>query len=769
MHNAAKATRESIDELLAYLANSIADVSAEVVPAAVPPSVPPSVSEVPVDVVPTAVPPSASFSLTDLPADVIRSSITPYLTAKDVKAIVKANKYLFDSLNNWKFIKAQFRRLGIPEVALTEDIKTYVRNLWYLYLVCKRVLSRQSMRHEVQRIYPEDLDDPRKLLCLSGELGAVQYASHNGNAEYWQTQQDNLPREFFIALSGSAEALTTRTDIPFDFHGVGRDGITLAHACGLGGTPNALRVAVRNGADINATDEFNITVAHSGGFSGNPDILQTLQSLGVNLQTVALDEYGQPLTFACAISGQPIMLAECHRLGLIVPSVRDVMGYQLEHVCAMTDNPIMLHEAQRYGADLNAISEDMESVAHICAENDNPNVLRMLVQLGVMLRNIGQNMSGRTVGHICAKKGNLVTIGIVVDEGVDLTIADNDNFTAVHHIAQYGTVELFERAIAGLSSDFLLNARDNDEEGAICYCVRNRDENILHVARHYGLNFDVRNTAGDSPAHICAREGTVQMLLTLQRLGVNLHRVRANDLGRTLLHCSAENEDPEMLRIVASNYTSDINSSDIDGQTAAHLCAGKNKNPDVLQQAVNSNLDMTAIDNQGQTVLMHCAQNENPQMLQKGVALGLDRTATDNAGRSVVHHCAENVNPDAIRTAYRLGFDLTAQDNVRKTVLHYAAGTGSVELLDAVARLVNPMIYLQRDANNFSIIDYAQQSGVPEQGQMATRLVQYAIQYNHVYQSSRFLLFGMIRQDRIGIQPEDIPDEVMDSIVRHSM
>lgn len=255
------------------------------------------------------------------------------------------------------------------------------------------------------------------------------------------------------------------------------------------------------------------------------------------------------------------------------------------------------------------------------------------------------------------------------------------------------------------------NAEGFESRGltALHWAAKSADESTLRVLVESGADIDARNTEGETPLHLAARnwdgEHVVRALLDL-RADVTL----TDDGGRTPLHIAAQNGYGQNsvflllqrgasieasckrgqlpLHIAAANpygvtsvrhllsYGADVNAQNGQLRTPLHGAAGVwYRGIDSVKVLVGCGANIAAIDMDGHTPLHMAAQSvgggESVEFL---LERGANVDAVCGAGRKTPLHMAarSQLGHEAVRYLLEKGANVEARDSRMQTPLHIA-------------------------------------------------------------------------------------------------
>ncbi|KAK2756499.1 Nuclear factor NF-kappa-B p100 subunit [Arachnomyces sp. PD_36] len=199
----------------------------------------------------------------------------------------------------------------------------------------------------------------------------------------------------------------------------------------------------------------------------------------------------------------------------------------------------------------------------------------------------------------------------------------------------------------------------------------------------------IRNSAGFTPLHIAADQGSVKMVELL------LHKGRADytllsKAGDTPLHRAAKNGHLEVVRVFLDTVLSSdgaagtevINTKNLDGDTPVVLAAMRCHLPTV-DLLISRGADTTVQKESGST-LLHTACDlgfvgETRELLEAGT---ININSEDSYSQNTpLHLAAKSRRPEAVRLLLEAGADVSARNIDGETALHYSASSPDAEIV----------------------------------------------------------------------------------------
>eukprot|EP00435_Cladocopium_sp_Y103_P012478 s1454_g3.t1 len=230
---------------------------------------------------------------------------------------------------------------------------------------------------------------------------------------------------------------------------------------------------------------------------------------------------------------------------------------------------------------------------------------------------------------------------------------------------------------------------------------------VLHALHKLGVDLSVQDGDGMTPAHLAAAEGHVQVLHSLHKLGVDLS-VQDGD-GTTPAHLAAHRGHVQVQmaglqltwlqqKVVSKWQDSssltlgvDLLVRDKHGLTPAHIAASVGQ-VQVLHSLHKLGVDLSVQAGDGSNPAHDAAHAGHVQVLHSLHEFGVDLSVQDGHGMTPAHIAAAGGHVQVLQSLHELGVDLSVQDGGGRTPAHLAA-LGHVQVLHSLHELgVDPSV-----------------------------------------------------------------------------
>ena len=239
------------------------------------------------------------------------------------------------------------------------------------------------------------------------------------------------------------------------------------------------------GIDINDTNEDSNTLLHLATQQNAPETISWLLNAGADVN--AMNKNGETaLTIARKLNDK-------NTIKIIQTAVESAL------LSAATEEPENLAEVAKCLAqniDVDAISKDGYTALLSALSLGHENVIGLLLQNGANI-NIA-NDKNQTALHFSARGGNTKTIELLLQNKADTNLKDDNGNTALHHAVEYGHAD----AVKLLLSKTDINNTNNDGNTALHIALSDGKEDIAHALLEHGARTDINNRTNETPRQV---------------------------------------------------------------------------------------------------------------------------------------------------------------------------------------------------------------------------------------------------------------------------
>jgi ankyrin repeat protein len=310
------------------------------------------------------------------------------------------------------------------------------------------------------------------------------------------------------------------------------------------------------------------------------------------------------------------------------------------------------------GVNMVATSAEGLTALHCAIINENEAVALRLIE-HLIDRNLSAALHaptnlGRTPLMLAAEEGMLDVVKALVAAGADVTAADAEGYTALHHaIRSNQEAEALDeydnegdnplmlaaeermldvvKALVAAGADVM--AADGNGNTALHHAIRSKHEAValFLIERQPPGTLDVRDDKGNTPLMLAAKKGMLDTVKKLVAWGADM--VAADAGGFTaLLKSIIYVHEAVAIYLIDQHLPGVLNMHEEGGLTPL-MCAAIKGMLDTVEALVAAGADMEAADQEGRRVLHHAIRSKNKRvalfLIQRGCDVrgqGQDRT-----------------------------------------------------------------------------------------------------------------------------------------------
>lgn len=331
------------------------------------------------------------------------------------------------------------------------------------------------------------------------------------------------------------------------------------------GFSDMVRLLLENGADLQKVNQVGMRPIHLACRYGHDECLRLLLLWGgeVNQQTDLSQNGDTPLYYAVQHDRHNIVQmlldagANVHQRASFLYT-----GNGPIHAAAYQEDPTVLNQLLAAGADPNMLNEDRKLPLHLAALTGNAAVVERLAACGSKLDE-GDTQDFTAVMY-AAQAGHAEVVRRLCVAGCSLNACSKDGQTALHIAASHGNTQAM-KVLARYGAE--VNKRDAHRKTplhlAIAQCQHkmkdkwpsnidgisvNREIEMLDTLLQNSADMDMQDDNGDTPLHVCVKEGCVSVLEYL--INNNALYTKINRSGHTPLSLACHENTHQAIRLL---------------------------------------------------------------------------------------------------------------------------------------------------------------------------------------------------------------------------
>ncbi|XP_063147043.1 ankyrin repeat domain-containing protein 24 [Candoia aspera] len=262
---------------------------------------------------------------------------------------------------------------------------------------------------------------------------------------------------------------------------------------------------------------------------------------------------------------------------------------------------------------------DMEgkSAFHLCAMKGNVDCLEVMLAHGADA--LTTDGSGHTALHLSAKHGHPQCVSKLLQSSCPVDVADSQGRTALHHAAIHGSISCLE-----ILCDFKasLNVKDQDGATPLMLAAKRNHSELCRYLLHRGAAVNARDQKGRTALMVACENGSVETVEALVHGGARVSLIDAT--GRDAAHYGAATGNALIQHYLQDaaqrhSWASEEPSPDLSSQASSSrqsLCKEKSSSPRKRKAPQPPTSNPTQEDREAYEEIVRLRQ-ERAQFLQK--------------------------------------------------------------------------------------------------------------------------------------------------------
>ena len=473
------------------------------------------------------------------------------------------------------------------------------------------------------------------------------------------------------------------------------------------GSHETVKWLLEQGVDVNHSDEYGFTAALHAAEAGNLDVLKLLQSNGANIHCVSTNGTNGIISASMGTGScetvmwlieQGIDVNHCDKDGftaalhaadegnLDVLKLLQSNGASINQVSNNGTNDIMSASMGtgscetvmwliEQGIDVNHCDKDGFTAALHAADEGNLDVLKLLQSNGASINHVSTN---GTNGIISASMGtgSCETVMWLIEQGIDVNHCDKDGFTAVHHAAQGGHLDLLKLLQINVAN---IHQVSSNGTNAIISALWGTGscETVMWLIEQ---GVDVNHCGGDGLTAVlhAADEGNLDVLKLLQSNGASINHVSNNGTNAIMLASMGTGSCETVMWLIEQGV--DVNHCGGDGFTAV-LHAADEGNLDVLKLLQSNGASINHVSTNGTNGIISASMGTGScETVMWLIEQGIDVNHCDKDGFTAVHRAAQGGHLDLLKLLQINVANIhQVSSNGTNAIISALWGTGSCE------------------------------------------------------------------------------------------
>lgn len=282
--------------------------------------------------------------------------------------------------------------------------------------------------------------------------------------------------------------------------------------------------------------------------------------------------------------------------------------------------------------------------------------------------------SGMTALVAACKGGDAKIVAMLLEDGANLTIANNKDLRPLFEASIQGHVEIVQ-----LLLEKNANVRDVDKHGQTALHAASMTGHIEIVQLLLEKEADVMATTstGWTALHNASQNGYTEIVELLLQKNADIAATTNEQL--TALHLASNEEHTEIVQLLLTKGA-DVKAMREDGVAALHL-ASAHGYVDIVQLLLKNGAGVMAMYKDKGTALHLASREGQVKVVELLLDEGADIMAAKNNGGTALHIASQCGQLEVVRLLVEKGADITALCVYKWTLLHAASITGQIKVI----------------------------------------------------------------------------------------
>ncbi|XP_067653215.1 serine/threonine-protein phosphatase 6 regulatory ankyrin repeat subunit B-like [Haliotis asinina] len=295
-----------------------------------------------------------------------------------------------------------------------------------------------------------------------------------------------------------------------------------------------------------------------------------------------------------------------------------------------------------------------------------------------------RDKEGNNILHLACMGEDIEIVNHILGlEIVDINSRGSNGMTPLLLAAQLYVPDVFELLLESGANTSVVNSDGNNVLHFIC--MSEDEEIVKHVLKLDIVDINCGGSKGMTPLLLAAEYNTYNVFELLLESGADLSAVNRD--GDNILHVACKGDREEIVKHVLKLHTLNINCRGYKGKTPL-LVAAEYSTYGVFKLLVESGADLSAVDNDGNSILHFACMGEDEEIVEHILKLQVvDINCRGSNGMTPLLLAARQSTFSVFELLLEGGANLSVVDNDVNSILHFACMGEDEEIVEHILKL----------------------------------------------------------------------------------
>ncbi|CAG8026910.1 unnamed protein product [Penicillium nalgiovense] len=349
--------------------------------------------------------------------------------------------------------------------------------------------------------------------------------------------------------------------------------------------------------------------------------------------------------------------------------------------------------------DLPLIDEYLPAL-HFVAKFGHVNIVSFLLEICDINQ---QDGDGYTALHHAAMKGNIeVAKSLISKNGVNVNVASKLQFTPLSQAAMNGHYAVTKLLLGNRA--VLLESQDSEGRTPLSWAAAKGHEEVVKLLLHRRAKLESKDFAGRTPliwaiANMC--QPVAELLL---KKGAATES--KDNHGQAPLSWAARTGNETLVKMLLDKGAN-LESKDIEGRTPL-LWATANRDEAMMKLLLDKGSNIESKDTSDRTPLSWAVEDRNEALVKMLLDKGADPESKDGDGQTPLSWATENEHEAVVKLLLDKGSSIHSKDSYGRTPLSWAAENGNETLLNMI---LDKGLGIGSDSHGRTLLSWAAEHG----------------------------------------------------------